>query len=75
MMNPFEFVLAIICIVFLFKLLDAWVKHKLSAKQAPAADDETIRRLAELEERVQVLERIVTDERFDLKRQFRDLGT
>ena len=74
MMNPFEFVIAIICIVFLFKLLDTWVKHKLSARQ-PAGDGETLQRLLELEERVRVLERIVTDERFDLKREFRDLGT
>jgi hypothetical protein len=31
-------------------------------------------RLDQVEERVRVLERIVTDERFDLKQQFKDLG-
>jgi hypothetical protein len=75
MMNPFEFVLAIIAIVFLFKLLDAWLKHKQLRGQA--ADGETKaelqQRLREIEDRVRVLERIVTDERFDLKRQFKDL--
>jgi len=30
--------------------------------------------IAKLEERVRVLERIVTDERYDLKQQFKDLG-
>jgi hypothetical protein len=35
--------------------------------------DEMTTRLAELEERVKVLERIVTDERSELRRQFRDL--
>jgi hypothetical protein len=32
-----------------------------------------LQRLDQLEERVRVLERIVTDERFDLKQQFKDL--
>jgi hypothetical protein len=32
------------------------------------------RRLNEVEERVRVLERIVTDERYDLRQQFKDLG-
>lgn len=72
-MNPFEFVLAIICIVFLFKLIDGWVKHKLTTREA-AGGSGLEQRLVELEDRVRVLERIVTDERFDLKRQFRDLG-
>ncbi len=72
-MNPFEFVLAIICIVFLFKLLDTWMKHKLAVR-ATAPDDDAEKKLAALEERVRVLEKIVTDERYDLKRQFRDLG-
>lgn len=34
---------------------------------------ETKKRLDELEERVKVLERIVTHERYDLKRQFKEL--
>ena len=32
-----------------------------------------IKRLDEVEERVRVLERIVTDERFDLEQQFKEL--
>jgi hypothetical protein len=35
---------------------------------------ELLERLRQVEERVQVLERIVTDERYDLKQQFKDLG-
>jgi hypothetical protein len=34
---------------------------------------ELLKRLEEVEERVRVLERIVTDEPFDLKQQFKDL--
>jgi hypothetical protein len=33
-----------------------------------------VQRLGELEERVRVLERIVTDDRFELKQQFKDLA-
>ena len=45
----------------------------------PRRDDsvntELLARLNQVEERVRVLERIVTDERYDLKQQFKDLGT
>ena len=37
-------------------------------------DGELLEKLARLEERVKVLERIVTDDPHDLRRQFRDLG-
>ncbi len=76
-MNPFEFVIIIISLSFLYKLLSVWIQHKDSRRAGERASDEAIatqQRLNDMEERVRVLERIVTDERFDLKRQFRDLG-
>ena len=42
------------------------VRHALESRDAT---------IARLEERVRVLERIVTDERFDLKQQFKDLAS
>lgn len=44
-----------------------WLKYK---KQNAPADDG---RIAQLEERVRVLEQIVTDSGYELRRQFRDL--
>ncbi len=44
-------------------------KKKLSNKEAEAYKQE----IADLKERVSVLEKIVTDERYDLKKQFADL--
>ncbi|CAI4165232.1 conserved hypothetical protein [Alteromonas macleodii] len=44
-------------------------KKKLSNKETEAYKAE----IAELKERVSVLEKIVTDERYDLKKQFADL--
>lgn len=77
-MNPFEFVLIILILSFGYSLLATWMKHRrIGAKRAERdaeANAELVERLAQLEERVRVLERIVTDERFDLKQQFRELG-
>ena len=74
-MNPFEFVIAIIALSFLYKLVDVWVKQKAGRRTEGSVDNQVLRRLGEVEERVRVLERIVTDERFDLKQQFKDLAS
>jgi hypothetical protein len=75
-MHPFEFALALIALVLIFKLVRLAIVQTRSAQ--PRRDDavnaELVERLRQVEERVQVLERIVTDERYDLKRQFKDLG-
>jgi hypothetical protein len=77
-MNPFEFVLIILLMSFGYSLLATWMKHRSARRQNADSEAETnaelLGRLAQLEERVRVLERIVTDERFDLKQQFRELG-
>lgn len=72
---PFDFVLAIIALTFVYKLADQVVKHRIAqrerAVEEPSSD--LLRKLADVEDRVRVLERIITDERYDLKRQFKDL--
>jgi hypothetical protein len=74
-MHPFEFALAIVALVLIFRLIKlAIVGGKRPARRDEAVNAELLQRLAEVEERVRVLERIVTDERYDLKQQFRDLG-
>jgi hypothetical protein len=74
-MHVFEFALAMVAIVLIFKLIRAALVHK---NVAPRRDDtvnaELLERLHQVEERVRVLERIVTDERYELKQQFKDLG-
>ncbi len=73
-MRPFEFVLAILAMVFIFRLVQMQLTHMHEKKKkAPTVDDELLDKLAVLEERVQVLERIVTDKQSDLEREFRDL--
>jgi len=74
-MHPFEFALAMVALVLVFKLIRFAIAH---GKRTPRRDDpvnaELLERLGQVEERVRVLERIVTDERYDLKQQFKDLG-
>ena len=71
-LHVFEFVLLILVIVFAYKAFETFLKSR-SNKQAEATEEETDQKLKELEERVNVLERIVTDERYDLRKQFKDL--
>jgi hypothetical protein len=75
-MQAFEFALALVALIMVFRLIRLAIVH---GKRPPRRDDpvnaELLDRLNQVEERVRVLERIVTDERYDLKQQFKDLGT
>jgi hypothetical protein len=72
-MNPFEFVIVILVLSFGYKLLDGWLRNRPREHAGEPGRAALLKKLEEVEERVRVLERIVTDERFDLKRQFKDL--
>ena len=74
-MNPFEFVIVVIALSFGYKLLAVWMRSREQSRSSDeSANAGLVQRLQQLEERVQVLERIVTDERFELKQQFKDLA-
>lgn len=73
-MNVFEFVLAILLIVFIYKLLETRMRHRHETRTEDPPAEDMQARLDTLEERIRVLERIITDERYDLKREFKDLG-
>lgn len=73
-MNPFEFAFALVALVFIFKLVKTMLSQKRLAPREAPVTPELLERLRQVEERVRVLERIVTDERYDLKQQFKDLG-
>jgi hypothetical protein len=60
--------------VLLFKLIRTVVVHKNTPRRADTVNAELLERLNQVEERVRVLEKIVTDERYDLRQQFKDLG-
>jgi hypothetical protein len=77
-MNAFEFVIVIIILSFIYKLLATFLRsreyRRATDESANASATLMQQRLEQLEERVRVLERIVTDDRFELKQQFKDLA-
>lgn len=72
MINVFEFVLIMLVIVFVYRVVDTYLKSRTDRFKA-GEDTDMDARFQEMEERVRVLERIVTDDRYDLKRKFEDL--
>lgn len=75
MRSPFDFVLAIVIIAIGYQMFKTYMEHRNQARTSPEAGeaDALRRRIDELEERIRVLERIVTDETSSLRQQFRDL--
>lgn len=73
MKEPFVFVLLIIFIVMAFRTIQSWLEQR---EQKPAGNEEAEDMLAKievLEERIRVLERIVTEHKVDLKQQIDNL--
>jgi hypothetical protein len=72
-MQAFEFVLPLLAMILVYKLIKTVILHRNPPRRDDPVNAELLERLNQVEERVRVLERIVTDERYDLKRQFEDL--
>ena len=77
-MNPAEMVVAIVALVILGGVLRArFAAHRHDAPPAPASNDtdRLVREVQQLKERVQVLERVITDTRstVDLDREIERL--
>ena len=70
-MNPFDLAAFIVLVVCVTKVLMS-VFRRRQAEPDPELM-ERLRRVERLEERVRVLEKIVTDGRYDLKRQLDEL--
>lgn len=73
-MDPFEFAIAITALVLIFNVVKIAMRQKLVRRLDHTVNTESLERLLQFEERVRVLERIVTDERFDRNDQSKDLG-
>ena len=76
-MNPFEFIISALVLVLGYKLVMAFTGRK-EERRAAGVQSTDIRKLEEeiavLDDRIQVLERIVTDGRYDLDQKIKDLG-
>ena len=67
------FILALVTIVTVGELVKTWMKRRDTVPEEFAELDETLARIDQLEERVKVLERIITENRFDLKKEIDSL--
>lgn len=71
-MNMTAIAIVAICAWALVSIVNA-TKDKSKSKKNTKADDAVQTEMAALRERIEVLEKIVTDENYDLKKQFKDL--
>lgn len=73
-MHIFEFVLAIVSIVFAAGIINNYIKTRAHKSDSEEQATIFLDKLNVLEERIKVLERIVTDRNYDLRDKFKDLG-
>ena len=73
MSNSYSFVLCIIAIVMIANVIRAYLKHRYKKPEVDTELEETLAKVDVLEERIQVLERILTENRFDLKKEIDQL--
>ena len=73
MSGTFTFILLLVGIVMAANVAMAWLKQRKQVPQEFEEIEATLDKIERLEERVQVLERIITENRFDLKREIDSL--
>ena len=66
-MNTLFYVVCIVAIVFAADTFQKYMKMKNQEKKSDPELEETLAHIEQLEERIRVLERIVTENRTDLK--------
>ena len=66
-MNTLFYVVCIVAIVFTADTIQKYLKMKNQEKQSDPELEATLAHIEQLEERIRVLERIVTENRTDLK--------
>ncbi|HKI74843.1 MAG TPA: hypothetical protein VJ998_09375 [Pseudomonadales bacterium] len=74
-MNVFEMVVIIVIVSVVAGTIRSYFRsrHRMVSQGGHESLDEALDKIDDLEERVRVLERVVTDDKYDLKRQIDDL--
>ena len=67
------FVLLIIAIVMISQVAKAYIKQRSKQPEVNRELEETLAKIDVLEERIQVLERIITESKYDLKKEIENL--
>ncbi|RZV45921.1 MAG: hypothetical protein EX258_10170 [Sphingomonadaceae bacterium] len=73
MADPFRMVILIVLIAGAVKVANMYFRDRRENRAVPEIDESVTRQIHELEERVRVLETIVTDKRHDLRREIDSL--
>ncbi len=73
MNSSLVFVLLIVCMVMCANVARAYIKQRKMKPEANEELEETLAKIELLEDRIQVLERIITENRFDLKQEIDSL--
>ena len=68
-MNTLFYVVCIVAIVFTADTIQKYLKVKNQKKESDPELEETLAQIERLEDRIRVLERIVTENKFDLGRE------
>ena len=68
-MNTLFYIVCIVAIVFTADTIQKYLKMKNQKNESDPELEETLAEIERLEERIRVLERIVTENRFDLGRE------
>ncbi len=73
MTNSYTFVLCIIAIVMGARVIQVYLMHRYKKPEVDTELEDAVSKIDVLEERIRVLERIVTENRFDLKEEINKL--
>ncbi len=73
MNSSLVFVLLIVCMVMCANVARTYIKQRKMKPEDNEELEETVAKIELLEERIQVLERIITENRFDLKKEIDSL--
>ena len=73
MNNIFTFVILIITVVSIAEVAKLCLKQRQAKPESNEELEEALSKFEDLEERIRVLERIVTENRYDLKKEIDDL--
>ncbi len=73
MNSTLVFVLLIVAMVMCANIVQTYLKQRKKEPEANEELEDTLAKIEVLEERIQVLERIITESRFDLKKEIGSL--
>ena len=73
MNSTFVFVIIIVAMAMCANVFQTWLKQKKRTPENNQELEDTLGKIDRLEERIQVLERIITENRFDLRKEIDSL--